>query len=189
MDVERIRAAIAGHRVDDIRPVSPGAKETTEVLDSLALPGGAALAVLERADELFTVPLFNDGARIRRARPGDGAFAGILRLMAAGCAHRRFEVRLLGEVPEGEAEAGAERPIDVDLSKASVVVGDAAVVKLLPRTAPGPQPGLDMPGHLAAVGFTETPRSIGAMLWTDRQDRSVLLATAAAYLQDATDGW
>src|SRR5213593_2303219 len=104
MEVKRIRAALAGHRVDDVLPVTPGAKETTEVLDALALPGGAGLAVLERADELFTVPLVDDGARIRRARAGDGAFAGILRLMADGCADRRFEVRLLGEMPEGEAE-------------------------------------------------------------------------------------
>jgi maltokinase len=184
MDLERIRAAVAGRDADDILPVTPGSNATTRVLDALSLPGGTGLAVLERADELFGVPLVDDGS-IRRARPGEGAFAGILRLVAAGPDDRRFEVRRFGDVPL----PGIERPIDVDQSNASVVVAEAAVVKLLPRTAPGPQPGLDVPAHLAAVGFAETPRPIGAVLWIDEEDRSVLLATAAAYLPDASDGW
>ena len=66
-----------------------------------------------------------------------------------------------------------------------MVVGDAAVVKLFVRTSAGPQPAMDLPAHLAAVGFAETPGSIGALVW----DGDVLLATAAAYLSGARDGW
>ena len=48
------------------------------------------------------------------------------------------------------AQHAHERAIDVDQSNDSVVVGDGAVVKLYVRTSPGPQPGLDLPAHLAA---------------------------------------
>ena len=44
---------------------------------------------------------------------------------------------------------GPERSMAVDQSNESVVVGDRVIVKLFPRTKPGPQPGLDLPAHLA----------------------------------------
>ena len=53
--------------------------------------------------------------------------------------------------------AAGERAIDVDQSNDSVVVGDTAVVKFFVRTSSGPQPASDLPAHLAAVGFAETP--------------------------------
>ena len=62
-------------------------------------------------------------------------------------------------------------------------------MKLYPRTAPGPQPGLDLPSHLAALGFAETPPPIGALVWTDPDGSDVLVATAARYLPGARDGW
>ncbi|MGZ4149974.1 MAG: hypothetical protein ACXVQJ_08040, partial [Actinomycetota bacterium] len=90
-----------------------------------------------------------------------------------------------GTAPPGRDE----RAIDVDQSNDSVVVGGAAVVKVYPRVHPGPQPGLDLPAHLAAVGFDRTPRPIGALTWTDDAGLEVLLATATAYLPGARDGW
>jgi maltokinase len=184
MDVERIRVAVERDSGSEFVPDMSGSGEVTHVLDALTLPGGAALAVIERAGELFTAPVVDDGV-IRRARPGDGAFAGVLRVLADDRNDDAFEVRRVGDVPP----PGDEAALDVASGKASVVVGDAAVVKLFPRTAAGPQPGLDVPEHLAAVGFTETPRPIGAVLWHDAQNRPVLLATAAAYLPGASDGW
>jgi maltokinase len=184
MELERIRVAVERDSGSAFVPVSSPSDEATHVLDALVLPGGAALAVIERSGELFTVPVVDDGV-IRRARPGDGAFAGVLRLLADDGNDEAFEVSRFGDVPP----PGDEAALDVGGGKASVVVGDAAVVKLFPRTAAGPQPGLDVPAHLAAVGFIETPRPIGAVVWHDPENRPVLLATVAAYLAGASDGW
>jgi maltokinase len=82
-----------------------------------------------------------------------------------------------------------ERAIDVDQSNESVVVGERVVVKLYPFTAPGPQPGLELPVHLAEAGFDRIPTPIGAVTWTDDAGEEVLIATAAAYLPGARDGW
>ena len=42
------------------------------------------------------------------------------------------------------------------------VIDEAVVVKLFPRATPGPHPAVDVPAHLAANGFTETPAALGA---------------------------
>ena len=57
------------------------------------------------------------------------------------------------------AELRGERAIDVDQSNESVVVGERVVVKLYPFTAPGPQPGLELPVHLAEAGFDRIPHA------------------------------
>jgi maltokinase len=58
------------------------------------------------------------------------------------------------------------------------------VVKLLSRTSPGAQPGVDLPAHLAAVGFDEIPPPVGSLWW-----REALVSTISAYLPGARDGW
>jgi maltokinase len=82
-----------------------------------------------------------------------------------------------------------EAAIDVDQSNESTVVGGAAVVKLYPVTTSGSQPGLDLPAHLASVGFTALPVPLGALRWTSPRGEGVVIATAAAYLPGARDGW
>lgn len=152
---------------------------------TLPLPTGALVSVFESGDDVVVAPLVAEAGGVRRALPGDGAFEGILEAI-------RVELRLGGfrgvRWTESPTAVG-ERTIEVDQSNDSVVVGDTAVVKLFPRTAVGPQPGLDVPAHLAAVGFEETPTPIGALVWTDDEGRDALLATAAGYLPGARDGW
>ncbi|MGE5225794.1 MAG: phosphotransferase [Planctomycetaceae bacterium] len=155
------------------------------VRDQLALPGGALLVVLESGDEVIATPVVPEHGVVRRAVAGDGAFAGLLEAIGRGSAVGRFSARAYGAAPRGRDE----RAIDVDQSNDSVVVGGAAVVKVYPRVHPGPQPGLDLPAHLAAVGFARTPRPIGALTWTDDAGREALLSTAAAHLPGARDGW
>jgi maltokinase len=76
-----------------------------------------------------------------------------------------------------------ERPITVDQTNASVVVGERVVVKWMRH----PQPGARAPmllGHLAAVGFTRTPTPHAAVYRDD-----ALVAMITAYLPEAQDGW
>lgn len=155
------------------------------VRDALALPGGALLVVVESGDEVVATAVVPGHGGVRRALEGDGAFAGVARVLEAGVPVGRFEPRVFGSLPA----PGAERAIDVDQSNDSMVVGDDLVVKIYARTSPGPQPGLDLPAHLAAVGFDRTPTPYGALVWIDAVDRPVLLATVSGYLPHAEDGW
>lgn len=129
--------------------------------------GPGALAVWRAADELLVAPVVPDGPGVRRAGAGDGVFAALARELDG----------------DGRVSAG-ERIVGVDQTNESVIVGDAVVVKLLRRTRVGAQPGQDLPAHLAAVGFLETPAPAGTFVWRD-----ALLATGAAYLPGAEDGW
>ena len=54
-----------------------------------------------------------------------------------------------------------ERPIEVDQSNESVVVGDAAVVKRFVFTTPGNERPMVLPAHLVAAGFEEMPAPLG----------------------------
>ena len=163
-------------------------------IDLLALGPGLSLVVGAAGGAFVVVPVADaDGPR--RAVPGDGAFAAMLRPM--------LEDRRTGAFSGGsftgdgfdrsasvdDAAHAVERAIDVDQSNDSMVVGGSTVVKLFPLTAPGPQPGLDLPVHLASVGFTSLPRPLGALRWTSPAGDEVVLATAASYLPGARDGW
>jgi maltokinase len=125
-----------------------------------------ALAVWRAGDELLVAPVIGDETGVRRAVPGDGVFAALAAALDAA------------------PDDTSERTVGVDQTDESVIVGDVVVVKLLRRTRRGPQPGHDLPAHLAAVGFEETPAPMGFFTWND-----ALLATGAAYLRGADDGW
>jgi maltokinase len=145
--------------------LSGAAPSNATFLDAVPLSVGA-LAVWQAGDELLVAPVIEVGADVRRASAGDGVFAA-----------------LASELDAAPDDA-SERTVGVDQTDESVIVGDAVVVKLLRRTRRGPQPGHDLPAHLAAVGFEETPTPMGSFTWDD-----ALLATGAAYLPGAEDGW
>jgi maltokinase len=161
---------------------------SVQPLDVMPLGVGSALAVARAGDGMvIVVPIAVDGkAAPRRAAAGDGAFASILHAMRSGTTWGRFRAEAFGRVPSASDDESA---IDVDQSNDSVVVGGAAVVKLFPLTSPGPQPGLDLPVHLASVGFTSLPTPLGALRWTSAEGDDVVLATAATFLPGARDGW
>jgi maltokinase len=135
----------------------------------------------------LVVPVADGPSGPRRAEAGDGAFAAIAGAMRDGAAVAGFAGTSFGE--PGPTEGAEEVPIDVDQSNESVVVGGRTVVKLFPRTSAGPQPGLDLPVHLAAVGFDAIPAPLGALRWAPGDGEPTLLATAATFLPDARDGW
>ncbi|MGZ5288222.1 MAG: hypothetical protein ACXWE5_01950 [Actinomycetota bacterium] len=160
------------------------------VRDLLPLPGGQVVSILRSGDEVVVAPLVPGHVDVRRAVAGDGAFEGLLALIIEGEPVGRFGFRRFARPANGGTSAfRGERAIDVDQSNESVVVGERVVVKLYPFTAPGPQPGLELPVHLAEAGFDRIPTPIGAVTWTDDEGEAVLIATAAAYLPGARDGW
>ena len=143
--------------------------------------GSGWLAIGTAEHDVLVAPIAADGGRVRRAVPGDGVAGSLLGVLASGETGSLRAERFTAVVPLG----GSERAMGVDQSNESVVVGDRAVVKLFPRTRPGPQPGVDLPAHLSAVGFGEIPSPLGAIRWRD----DTLVASVAAFVVGAQDGW
>lgn len=80
-----------------------------------------------------------------------------------------------------------ERPITVDQSNYSVVVGpagDEVVVKWLQPPVLSPHPGVQLIRHLATRGFSDMPAFIGC----EERDELVL-ATVSEFVPGASDGW
>jgi maltokinase len=86
--------------------------------------------------------------------------------------------------PELVAAKAAERPITVDQTNLSVVVGQAVVVKWLRVPTPPPHRGAQLLGHLAAVGFSEVPTLLGVEEIAGR-----IVAIVTSYVPDSQDGW
>ena len=149
-------------------PHLSGVAPTDASFVDLVPVGPGALALWRAGQEVLVAPVVPDGAGVRRAVAGDGVFAA------------------LADALDGDGQVGdrGERMVGVDQTNESVIVGATVVVKLLRRTRVGAQPGQDLPAHLAAVGFVETPAPAGAFVWRDS-----LLATGATYLPGAEDGW
>jgi maltokinase len=155
--------------------------------DVLPLGGGRALAVAQLDRVFVVVPVSDAGGAPRRAVPGDGVFAAIVRAMLRSEPGGAFR----GHAFDGAIDLASddEVAIDVDQSNDSVIVGGSVVVKLFPVTSPGPQPGLDLPVHLASVGFASLPTPLGALHWTPPDGEGIVIATATSFLPGATDGW
>jgi maltokinase len=77
-----------------------------------------------------------------------------------------------------------ERPITVDQTNVSVVVGGRAVVKWLSPPVPVPHPGLELLAHLREVGFAEMPPLLGE-LTVD----GAVVAVVTGFIPGARDGW
>jgi maltokinase len=81
------------------------------------------------------------------------------------------------------------RPIEVDQTNESWVVGEAVVIKWITEDVDGPHPAGDRLRRLAAAGFARTPRLWGMV---ERQTTSkawVPVAIVVDYVADAEDGW
>jgi maltokinase len=132
---------------------------------TLALGDGLSyVAARDARGETYGVPLAGN----RRARPGDGAAAALLDRMGVTVGSR------------------AERGLTVDQTNESVVVGDEVLVKWVLHPVPGRQAAEERARLLE--GFPHTPRHHGAAR-VDSPEGSWLIASAAAYLRGAEDGW
>jgi maltokinase len=161
------------------------------LVDALDLGAGRWLGVVADADgDRWTVPMVVEETGVRRAAPGDGVAAALVAampLMGHGTAF----------VPDSwhTEDVRGERAITVDQTNESVVVGERAMVKwsvALPRAGVrGAQPAGHRIAALMAEDFPGTPRPWGLLHYVDDADDSahLLLATVAAFLPGAEDGW
>ena len=186
----------AARRLSELVAAAPGAlvlpprpraaavdvPEPLRLDDAMDLGSGRHVAVVSDASShRWTVPLVVDGDAVRRAVPGDGVAAALVRGRSVAAPFRL-------EVWE-RAGLDGERSIGVDQTTESVVVGERAVVKWLLRLPadegwrPVP-PAARRLASLAAGGFSGVPRT-----WSMLRHGVDLLAVVDEYLPDAEDGW
>ena len=126
---------------------------------------------------------------LTRARPGDGAAVALVDSLTFGRPDLSSAFRFTSFVHDGSRAVGGEaleRPMLVDQTHESVVVGDRAVVKWAVHAEPTPAPVLI--AHLRAAGFQDMPEPWGFVTWSDGSDQ-LLVASVVQYLPGASDGW
>src|SRR5205085_8744184 len=111
----------------------------------------------------------------------EGPVAGALLRRQPGTVpgHRRWEFRCTSVTDVGERE----RPIGVDQSNTSYVVGERLVVKLYRRLWPGTHPEIELGEHLTADGLDCVAAHAGSLHWDD-----LAVALVQEYVP-GTDGW
>jgi maltokinase len=159
-------AGATGYRRIDLAKLEPaGAVRLTDRF-------GVALAA-EPGGTFAPVPIVREGdgaagpaGTWRRAGPGDGISA------------------LVAGVP-----LASERPVGVDQTHDSVVVGERAIVKWFRRVGPEPTRAALLVAHLAAVGFDGIPTPLGSLAWRSPSGVELTLAEGDEFLPGARDGW
>jgi maltokinase len=109
--------------------------------------------------------------------------AGLVTAIASSGGAPPFRVQVFAPLPAGLGGPLDERPVTVDQTNRSVIVGEAVVVKWLARPA-ATHPAPRLFAHLTHVGFRAMATPYAAVY-----DGGALVALLAAYLPGAEDGW
>jgi len=146
----------------------------------------ALLVVADDGGQRWVVPSVSNDRGLARAIPGDGTAAAFVGALSRPREGDRFRLRSWHMESLRD-----ERPIPVDQTNESVVVGERAVVKWhvrLPSDSEPVNPAADRMSCLANADFPYSPRPWGFLEWHDG-DRWLLVASVVDYLPDAVDGW
>jgi maltokinase len=157
------------------------------LLDALELAEDKRLSVVADADGMAALPMVREPDGWRRARPGDGVAEALLARLAAanGAATAgRFTLHSWAH-----RTATGERPMGVDQTNESVIVGDTAVVKWATHLQEGPHPAPLRIGVLRDAGFSGMPAPWGLVTWQRHGAAETLVVSVDEYLPGAVDGW
>ena len=151
--------------------------------ERLPLSSGIDVVLEPRGDSWDVTPRSADGADVR---PGPGGLAALVATLLAGAElPDRWQVLRLAALPD----VTGERPIDVDQTNTSVVVGESVVVKWQRSVSDRPHPAMAALAQLGAVGFDGTPTTYAVLTWTSPRGHSLPVAYLSEYLTAARDGW
>ena len=122
---------------------------------------------------------------------GRGTWSAIAQAIAHGAQLRgtrgHFACRSTGAVPlEGELD---ERPMGVEQSNTSVVLGERLVLKLYRLLEPGENPDLEVGAFLTDAGFADTPAVAGSLTWIPDGGEPAAAVMLQAYVPSTGDGW
>ena len=156
--------------------------------------GDAALVVVEVAyadggePDRYLLPMIDE----REPRDGEGAWTGIVDVMATGAsldgANGRFVGRpwpaLAGLLP-GEL---TERRLHDEQTNTSVVIGEQMILKLYRLLEVGENPDIEVSAFLAEAGFDDTPALAGTLTY-EFEGEPAAAAMLQAFVPSAGDAW
>jgi len=88
------------------------------------------------------------------------------------------------------AVAGPVRPVEVEQSNTSFIIGHDMVLKVLRHLTPGINPEVEMGRHLTEVcGYTNIPPLLGAVRYVGDDGKEMALAVLLGYVPHQGDGW
>jgi maltokinase len=91
--------------------------------------------------------------------------------------------------PGADIDTGARSMVlSVEQSNTSLVFGESAILKVIRRVFPGPNPDLEIATALARLGSADIAAPYGSVS-TELDGEPVLLAVLSQYLRGGTDGW
>ena len=185
--------------------------------EAFDLGAGALLAVVEvitegGATERYSLPIRADGGALAVATDGDGTWRALAVAVAEGRTIASMPRRvtlgqkprpgpvtaalvcrpastLRGLVPGGSADVAAfdERPLGLDQSNTSVVLGERLLLKAYRRLENGLNPDLELNAYLAEeVGFAAVPRLAGYAELVSATGTATV-AIVQEYVLDAVD--
>ncbi|AKS32819.1 glucosamine kinase [Mycolicibacterium goodii] len=155
-------------------------------LDHLDLGDGRRLVITAEPDAA-TPSVRAAGGHWRRAAPGDGVAEAMLDTLRDNPGTtKRGNFTLFSWA--GQTARG-ERPITVDQTNESVIVGESAVVKWATHLQEGPHPAPARISALRGAGFRGMPAPWGLVTWGPPGRAETLVATVDEYLPGAVDGW
>ncbi|HQT79409.1 MAG TPA: maltose alpha-D-glucosyltransferase [Rhodopila sp.] len=79
--------------------------------------------------------------------------------------------------------------ISAEQSNSSVIVGDAAIIKLFRRVTDGPHPESEMSRYLTEQGYANTPALLGEVVRIDPDGTRHTLSVAQAFVRNQGDAW
>jgi len=79
--------------------------------------------------------------------------------------------------------------LSAEQSNSSLIVDDAAMLKIFRKVTPGEHPEAEMGRYLTANGFTNSPTLLGEVKRIDKQGERYSLAVAQGFIRNQGDGW
>ncbi|TRZ58387.1 MAG: hypothetical protein D4S00_00245 [Streptomycetaceae bacterium] len=155
------------------------------LIDTFFLTSTIALCIVEDSHgEIFSLPLIQDGGKIRRAVAGDGATQALLTIGDFEPASR-FSLKLWRSEP-----LAGERALGVDQTEESIIIGELAIAKWFSRINPSANSSLPRIEALEKAKFSSMPSPWLALEWREPEtDNSMLVAYVSQYEQNTRDGW
>ncbi len=194
MPPEAVRAAVAALTADEVAEQrwfgSKGAElGAISLLGSLGPFGNEWLLALAVGNDAYLLPAaIDDGTIVEAHEPLWQALAEACRT-GATLGGDGIELRGVAGPIAADAPASSVRPLGIDQSNTSVVLGERLVLKCYRRLMPGPHPEIELTRYLAAHGFSSLPAVHGSAEVSVGDTSAAGALLLQDYVADGRDGW
>lgn len=174
--------------------------ERIELADAIALPTvphGWLLLIDVQHDhwqvDRYSVPAyFSPDGRFSEPVAGDGWWAGLLEVIRGGLQVRGLHGVLIGK-PDPELATTprsiGERPLGIDQTNTSVVIGERHVAKLYRRLTAGPHPEIELVSGLTHAEFPHVPPYRGCLVHVDGSGEETAVVLVQQLIAGVEDPW